>query len=248
MIEAQTTKQQLQKQEHQMRQHFHTIYDKHSTIYDRLVEREDFAGNLLKTLRAIVSLEGLEVVEWGAGTGRVTRLLAPEVRTLQAFDGAEAMLDLARQRTTQWSHLQFQVALHHEIPVEDNRADLGIEGWSFAHLTEELPENEGLQAVQQALKEMQRVVRPGGMMVLIETLGTGTETPAPSERLQVLYEHLEKQGFQHRWCRTDYRFSSQQEAEELLGFFFGQEMLEKLNREEWTLPECTGFWFRQNAR
>ena len=230
-----------------MRQHFHTIYDEHSTMYDRLVEREDFAGNLLKTLQSLLALEGLDVVEWGAGTGRVTRILAPKVRGLRAFDGSEAMLELARQRTSQWTHLDFQVALHHEIPVEDNSADLGIEGWSFAHLTEELPEKEGLQAVQQALDEMQRVVRPGGMMVLIETLGTGTETPAPSERLQTLYSYLKQQGFQHRWCRTDYRFSSREEAEELLGFFFGPEMLETLHGEEWTLPECTGFWFRQSG-
>jgi len=34
----------------------------------------------------------LDVVEFGAGTGRITRLLAPEVQSIRAFDASEHML------------------------------------------------------------------------------------------------------------------------------------------------------------
>jgi len=51
-------------------------------------------------------------------------------------------------------------------------------------------------------------------------------------------------GFQRSWIRTDYRCDSQEEALELVEFFFGEEMISKIgNGNKPVLPECTGLWW-----
>lgn len=230
-----------------MREHFHTIYSQHTQQYDRLVAREDTHNNILKTLQSLCTIQGQDVVEWGAGTGRITRLLAPLAQRIDAFDAAPEMLKVAREhnRSLGHTHVRFTVASHDAIPLKNNVADLAIEGWSFGHLAEGLSATEGAQAVQRALNEMERIVRPGGTKILIETQGTGVTTPSVSSRyLRDLYDFFIKQGFQYTWCRTDYRFTSIEEAHQLISFFFGPENIRTLDTKNLTLPECTGFWYQ----
>ena len=68
------------------------IYASRAPEYERLVAREDFAGNILKALQEIRVLAELDVVELGAGTGRLTCMLAPFVRSIRAFDASDHML------------------------------------------------------------------------------------------------------------------------------------------------------------
>ena len=55
-------------------------------------------------------------------------------------------------------------------------ADFAIEGWAFLQIAVWHPQDWQVQ-LDRALDEMQRVVRPGGKMILIETLGTGESVP-----------------------------------------------------------------------
>ena len=232
-----------------MREHFEQIYRDHAEAYDRLAEREDHDGNLLVTLRAIARLVGREVVEFGAGTGRVTRLLAPLAARIQAFDASAEMLEVARQRTPDdVAHVHFAVGSHDQIPLSDGVADIAIEGWSFGHLAEDLPPTEAALAVQRAIDEMDRLVRPDGVLLLVETLGTGRTFPRPpAPHLEHLYRYVEQQGFHRSWCRTDYAFESESEARHLVELFFGESMLEHLDPQTLRLPECTGIWHRVRA-
>jgi len=80
-------------------------------------------------------------------------------------------------------------------------------------------------------------------MVLIETLGTNTDQPvALNPRLQKFYKLLVQQyRFHQEVLRTDYRFATEEEAERIVGFFFGEPMKEQLNKEPRTIvPEWTG--------
>jgi hypothetical protein len=97
------------------------------------------------------------------------------------------------------------------------------------------------------MREMERVLRPNGTIVLFETLGTGQEHPMPpNERFASLYQALEKEyGFTHTWIRTDYRFGSLEEKERLLTFFFDQSMLDAgVHTKDVIYPECTGVWWK----
>ena len=69
---------------------------------------------------------------------------------------------------------------------------------------------------------MQRVLRPGGTIIIIETLGTGYTEPAPpADWFAEYFAFLENDlGFQSTWMRTDYQFASLDEAVELMSFFW----------------------------
>lgn len=220
-----------------------SIYSQEAENYQRLVAREDHEGNLLKAMRAVLPLEGIDVVELGAGTGRLTCLLAPLVHSIQVYDSAEAMLEVARDRLSDmglhnWSA---QVADHRALPAADGCADLAISGWSVCYLVDWNREK-WQPEVRRALAEMKRVLKAGGKIVLIETQGTGFTTPHPPEHLLEYYQFLENEGFQSSWLRTDYAFESEEEARELSKFFFGKEMIDHL--EGCFLPECTGLWWK----
>ena len=91
---------------------------------------------------------------------------------------------------------------------------------------------------------MKRVLRSGGTMIIIETLGTGNIEPVEKDDLKSYFTFLESRGFQRSWIRTDYRFDSREEALELVEFFFGEEMVREIgNESKPVLPECTGLWW-----
>ncbi len=217
------------------------IYATQAEQYAQMVACEDYQGRLIPALEQIAPLKGTHVVESGAGTGRVTRLLAPQVASIRAFDAQPAMLRLAR-RTPQ-PHIHFAAADHRALPVPSGSADVVVAGWSLSAVV--VWNLDRWQAeLEQALGEFRRVLRPGGTVILIETLGTGQESPNPPPVLRDYYAYLDGHGFASTWIRTDYRFDSLAEAEKMARFFFGDALAEETVRRRWqVLPECTGLWW-----
>jgi ubiquinone/menaquinone biosynthesis C-methylase UbiE len=234
-----------------MTDHFQQIYASHADAYEALVVREDYQGNILKALQSIHPLTGRRVVEFGAGTGRLTLLLAPFVRHLFAFDASAHMLEVTRAKVAAqgFSNVHIEVADNRSLPVPSASADLAIEGWSFAHAVGWYPDS-WKQEISRMLAEIDRVLRPGGTAVLMETLGTGREDPQPpNSGLAECYAWLESEhGFTRQSIRTDYHFESLHEAEKLTRFFFGDELADEVVRRNWVvLPECTGIWHRARS-
>lgn len=233
------------------RNFFQDIYHNHAQQFDRLVAREDRQGNLFGALNDIRPLHGLKVVEFGAGTGRITRLLSVLVDQVYAFDIEESMLRQAAgaMRASGMTNWRLALGDNGRMPVASGCADLVIEGWSFAHVIGWYP-NEWRARTDAMLSEMERVLKPGGAAILIETMGTGRRQPlAPSASLRALYDHWQAaRGFAFRWIRTDYQFASLEEADELMRFFFGDEMADDcLDGESLIVPECTGIWWKRFA-
>ncbi len=85
------------------------VYEAHADQYERLIQREDYQGNILSAIESYCPLDGLDVVELGAGTGRLTRLLAPYVKSIKAFDASAHMLETAAESlremgVTNWNY------------------------------------------------------------------------------------------------------------------------------------------------
>ena len=233
------------------RSFFQDIYRNHAEQFDRLVLREDRQGKLFAALNEIRPLHGLKVVEFGAGTGRVTRQLSVVVGSVHAFDIEASMLSRAygALRASGLTNWRLAQADNSRMPVASGCADLVIEGWSFAHVIGWHP-TDWPARTDAMLAEMKRILKPGGTAILIETMGTGRRQPlAPSASLRKLYDYWqEKHGFAYRWIRTDYQFASPEEADELLRFFFGDEIADDcLKGENVIVPECTGIWWRRFA-
>jgi ubiquinone/menaquinone biosynthesis C-methylase UbiE len=225
-----------------------SIYQHEASKYDLLVSREDHDGNLLRALCEATPLHGKRVVEFGAGTGRVTLLLAPIAKSILAFDSAEPMIKVA-EKILQEAHLhnwKFEVADHRKVPAPTHSADVAIAGWSICCLAAYEGEN-WQRELETGLAEMERVIVPGGTTIIIETLGTGYSSPNAPEGLRPYYGILDTKGFRSTWIRTDYRFSSMEEAIDLTTFFFGKDPLSAIieSQDGVLLPECTGIWWRQ---
>ncbi|PKO13215.1 MAG: class I SAM-dependent methyltransferase [Chloroflexi bacterium HGW-Chloroflexi-10] len=222
------------------------IYNKQAQQYELLVSREDYQHNILRALQQMVPLEGAAVVELGAGTGRLTCILVPLVKSITAFDRSAHMLNLARQKLLQsgLNNWFLEVGEHQHVNVLDGSVDVLISGWSICYVAVENPA--AWQAeLETVLSEMQRVLLPGGYIILLETLGTGFEEPNPPVDLLTYFAYLEARGFQRTWIRTDYCFQNRAEAEGSARFFFGEEMIAKIREDERgvILPECTGIWW-----
>lgn len=233
------------------RKFFQDIYRNQAEQFDCLVAREDRQGKLFAALNDIRPLHGLRVVEFGAGTGRVTRQLSVVVGSVYAFDIEASMLAQADSAMRASGMTNWRLALgdNGRMPVASDRADLVIEGWSFAHVIGWYP-NDWLARTDAMLAEMKRILKPGGTAILIETMGTGRRQPlAPSASLRKLYDYWqEKHGFAYRWIRTDYQFASPEEADDLIRFFFGEEIADDcLDGENVIVPECTGIWWKRFA-
>ncbi len=225
---------------------YQSIYQRQAAQYELMVSREDYQGNLLPALNALRPLNGLDIVELGAGTGRLTALIAPQAGSLQALDVSEHMLDVLRAKLPGVKTL---AADNRAIPLENACADVVIAGWSIAHSVGWYPDT-WREETGRVLAEIFRLLRPGGTAVILETLGTGNETPAPpNEALAAFYRMLEDDyGFTRTALRTDYQFTSPAEGQALLRFFFGDELADRIVAEELTiLPECTGIWSRMLA-
>ncbi len=222
------------------------IYKNEAQAYEDMIRRQP---DMAEQVRAIRDYAGLDVLDMGAGTGRLSGFLARDARSLVCTDASRSMLDVLDAKLTaaglprNWTTI---VADHRKLPLPDASVDLVVSGWSVCYLTN-ANEPEWRRNLADILAEVQRVLRPGGTVVLFETMGTGTESPNPPEFLTPYYEALEREhGFRHKWFRADYAFDSADEAARRTKFFFGEALAEKVEANGWaTVPECAGMWWKE---
>ena len=164
------------------------IYQSDADRYDALVSREDYQGNIRRALEEIVSPDDLDVLDLGAGTGRLTLILAPRAKSIRAFDSSAEMLRVCRERliASGLSNWQVDLADHRNLPVDDHSVDVVVSGWSVSYLAVWNPEQAN-QELDKWLLEMRRVLRKDGMIILFESLGTGNESPMRLEHVETTY-------------------------------------------------------------
>jgi len=221
------------------------IYRTEGDQYEALVSREDHQGNILIALQEIMPLENRVVLDLGAGTGRLTCMLAPRVSFIRAFDVSEEMLRMCQKKlaSSGLSNWQVDIADHRKLPVADLFADLVVSGWSVSYLAVWNPGSWRAE-LEKWMGEMERVLKPGSHIVLFESFDTGNESPIRLDHLKDFYPWLDEAGFRNNWIRTDYKFESLEEAEYLTRFFFGDDLGDRVKANGWViLPECTGVWW-----
>lgn len=226
---------------------FEEIYTRHADRYDQLLRREDYQHNLGTLLHKLFDWKGKKVVEAGIGTARVSRLFIDEVAELTGYDLSPHMLEGARRNLA--GHLDkvtLDIANNLELSRLNHAADCFIEGWSFGHSVCDAP-GTIREKTATLLTGCRGLVAPGGTIILIETLSTNADKPAPpSDQLAEFYALLEGEyGFRKEIADTAYRFESREESVDLIQFFFGEEMAELVaNRDSLIVPEYTGIWHK----
>jgi SAM-dependent methyltransferase len=124
----------------------------------------------------VVDITGLPstatVVELGAGTGKLTRLLAPTFRRVVAVEPAEPMRRLLEAAAP---GAETVAGTAEDIPLEGSSADA-------VFIAEAFHKFDG----RRALAEVARVLRPGGALVLLWNVPAGPWEPSPAAAEQLL--------------------------------------------------------------
>jgi len=119
-------------------------------------------GILRRLRRGAFSLAQGEVLELGVGTGANLPFYGPAAR-VTAIDSSAPMLERAARRRTQ-ARVRFVRADVHHLPFADGSFETVTGSLLFCSVADPV----------RALKEVRRVLRPGGRLILVEhTRGTG---------------------------------------------------------------------------
>jgi len=223
------------------------VYEAHADQYERLILREDYQNNIPKQINKIKETRGINIIEFGAGTGRLTRALASGAALVAASDLSHHMLSTAKGvlESQKYANTLICAADMRRTPFAQHSADMVIAGWSFCYLAV-WGNDRWKDELQRGLDEAARLLRPGGVLIMLENYGTGYEAPNPPPHLNGYFEFLASRGFQSAWFRTDYQFEDLTEAIELSSFFFGEELSAKVADKQWSLlPECTGIFWKE---
>lgn len=224
------------------------VYRDQAEAYDRLVAAEDADHHLAQALIERAPIAGARALDVGCGTGRVTRLLcAGGAAHVLGVDRERAMLEVAARSLAPEvaaGRVTLREADARSLALEPRSFDLATAGWCFGHFRHWMPE--GWEAeVDAALDAMERAVRPGGVLLVLETLGTGHEAPRHHPALEEYFARLEARGYARAWLRTDYQFASVDDAAATLGAFFAPALVDAIRGNGWSrVPECTGIWSR----
>jgi len=226
---------------------FQYIYAHRAAEYQHMIAPEDADGQLLPAIERVASLHGKRVLDLGTGTGRLPMLFSDRRARIVGLD---LHRDMLRENESQrvrvggdWKLIQGDMRA---LPIPSGWADVVAAGWSIGHLRAWFAADWQSQ-IGRVLREMQRAVMSGGALIIIETLTTGSLTPAPpTEELAEYYTWLEGEwSFARQTIRTDYQFASVDEAVARTEFFFGSELAAKIRQHGWArLPEWTGVWGR----
>jgi len=101
---------------------------------------------------------GMTVADLGAGTGFIAAGLAPLVSHVHVMDGSSAMLDEARKNMAKFSNVEFHEADGLSLPLPDSSVDAVFANMYLHHCPDPLA----------ALREMVRILRPGGRLVVTD--------------------------------------------------------------------------------
>jgi ArsR family transcriptional regulator len=134
-----------------------TFFGRHAGEWDSM--RADLFGRGF-TSRALPALLPREwvVADLGCGTGNAAERLAPFVSRVIAVDASGAMLDAARKRLRRHDNVKFLEGDLSALPLEDGSVDATCCVLVLHHL--ERPE--------EAVREMRRVIRPGGVAMALD--------------------------------------------------------------------------------
>jgi ubiquinone/menaquinone biosynthesis C-methylase UbiE len=235
----------MKEEDHNKMPTMYEIYNNHAIEYDDLVTREDYNGNLKKTLNKMCNFTNKSVIEFGSGTGRLTKTYIEKVKHTICYDRSPHMIQKAKKNLYEYlpriSFRQMNHLLANEIT---EKADIVLEGWAFGHTVNDDAENYK-KTIHTLVSNCERLVKPGGQVIIIEKLGTGLDEPnPPSELLSNFYKSLENDyGYSKKVISMDYKFETINDAKIIMGFFFGEWIIPEIEeRNSRIIPEYTGIW------
>ncbi|MEL7631429.1 class I SAM-dependent methyltransferase [Pectobacterium aroidearum] len=106
-----------------------------------------------------------QVIDVGCGAGHASFVAARAVAEVIAYDLSSQMLEVVSQAAMQkgLNNIRVQQGVAESLPFEDSSADIIISRYSAHHWHD----------VGQALREMRRVLKPGGRVIMMDVVSPG---------------------------------------------------------------------------
>ncbi len=132
------------------------------------------------------------LADLGCGAGNLTATLSPHVQQVIGVDESEPMLDAARQRTAGLPNVDLRLGALDHMPIDTAACDGALLVLVLTYLAQPLA----------VLREMARILRPGGAAVVVDLLRhdreefrrqLGQQWPGFEQR--ALSSHLREAGF-----------------------------------------------------
>ena len=173
------------------------------------IERKamDRPGRVREALDVRLPASGL-TLDVGAGDGFMARALSTDERSVVALEPAPGMHRQGRD------YHPFVAGVAQELPFCDAAFDAAFSTWAYFFTGEGWDPSPGL-------REMNRVVRGGGPLLIVDNLGGDEFTALGGDGLCADLEQWKSLGFDCASVETEFSFTSHADALRLLRFYFG---------------------------
>lgn len=166
----------------------------------------DRPGLVIAELDRLLPDTGL-VVDVGAGDGFTAEQLTTRERRVVPVEPSDGMVRSLRL-------LPWVLGLAQELPIRSGAADGLYATWAYffpkAH------------DITPGLAEADRVVKPGGPIVIVDNLGDDEFTAISKRDITTEPDFWAAAGFEMTAVETTFEFDSIEDAQLLLGLFFGE--------------------------
>ncbi len=139
-----------------------------SRMFDAVAERYDLTNDVLSlgvdrlwriaTVKAVAPQPGQKILDLAAGTGTSSASFAAKGAHVTAVDFSEGMLEVGRERHSGNPLIEFVWGDASDLPFADNSFDTATISYGLRNV----------QDTMKVLREMRRVIVPGGKVVIAE--------------------------------------------------------------------------------
>lgn len=171
-------------------------------IERRCMDREGKAINYLNE-----NLPTGNILDVGAGNGFTAEKLRQKDRSLVAMEPDENMAD-------QNKNLIWADGIAQNIPFHTNTFSAVYSTWAFFF--------DGITDINDGLREVERVCKPGGKIIIIDNYGNDEFCSLSPRNITNNVGDWVKRGFDYHIIETAFIFDTVEEARKLLTFYFGE--------------------------
>jgi ubiquinone/menaquinone biosynthesis C-methylase UbiE len=223
------------------------LYSGYPEVYDEFAVYQDSNHMVRQALSELVDLRSKVLIDVGSGTGKFTFEFASLVNSIYSLEPCIPLLDIARVRARTLratKNITFVEADAANIPLPNDCVDIAFSGHAIAAImTPEVVRGDGgtvegsqlrYLARSAALREMERVVKPGGWVFSLSAsphgygeklmdVIFGEQRAAWSRRKEQFLTWMTKtQGFSERHIDSDWLFPDSESAAACFGFIYGE--------------------------
>ncbi len=135
-------------------------FDRSASSWDAYVSRAYEAGLTAQLQHVLPWQKEMKVLDVGTGTGYLALTVAPMVGEVIGVDSVPSMLRRAGEKSALggYQHLSFRTGVAEQLPIETGSVDVVMCHMLLHHVL----------SPKQVLREMRRVVRPGGYLMIVD--------------------------------------------------------------------------------